>query len=53
VVDSASDSPQTVSLSGTGVAGRCGGKGDECYRGRPCCSGLACVPDGNRAHCEP
>lgn len=53
VLDSASDSPQTVSLSGTGVAGRCGGKGDECYRGRPCCSGLACVPDGNRAHCEP
>ncbi|HTT24728.1 MAG TPA: choice-of-anchor D domain-containing protein [Candidatus Sulfotelmatobacter sp.] len=53
VADSAADSPQIVSLSGTGAAARCGGKGDECYSGRPCCSGLACVPDGNRAHCEP
>jgi hypothetical protein len=53
VADSAGDSPQIVSLSGTGVAGRCGSKGDECYSGRPCCSGLKCTFGGDRSFCEP
>lgn len=50
--DSAADSPQTVSLSGTGVAGSCRTKGEQCYSGHPCCLGLQCVAQGNRDYCE-
>ena len=50
--DSAPDSPQVVSLSGTGVAGACRVKEEECYSGHPCCPGLQCVAEGNRAFCQ-
>jgi hypothetical protein len=53
VADSAADSPQIVSLSGTGVAGQCRSKGEQCYSGHPCCPGLTCVPASTRAFCEP
>ena len=53
VADSAADSPQTVSLSGTGGGGRCQIKGEECIRSAPCCSGLVCTFEGNRSKCEP
>ncbi len=48
VTDSAADSPQIVSLSG-GV--NCQTKGEQCYGGHPCCAGLQCVAEGNRAYC--
>jgi hypothetical protein len=45
VVDNATGSPQIVSLSGTGVAGMCISKGQQCGRpGTVCCSGLQCSP---------
>jgi len=48
--DNAADSPQIVSLSGTGVAGQCGGVGYPCDRGVPCCPGLVCTfKGGDRA----
>ncbi len=50
--DSAAESPQTVSLSGTGVAGQCRTKGQQCYLGHPCCLGLVCVAQGDRDYCE-
>ena len=50
--DSAADSPQTVSLSGTGIAGQCRTKGQQCYLGHPCCLGLVCVAQGDRDYCE-
>lgn len=50
--DSAADSPQTVSLSGTGVAGQCRTKGQQCYLGHQCCPGLQCVAASDRAFCE-
>jgi hypothetical protein len=52
-VDSAADSPQMVSLSGTGVAGQCRSKGEQCYSGHACCAGLQCVALGDRHYCEP
>jgi hypothetical protein len=52
VADNAADSPQTVSLSGNGVAGQCRSKGEECYSGHPCCPGLACAECGAaRCYC--
>jgi hypothetical protein len=53
VADTAADSPQIVSLSGTGVGGRCGHQGEQCWPGHPCCSGLTCRKLGLRAFCEP
>jgi ASPM-SPD-2-Hydin domain-containing protein/centrosomal CEP192-like protein len=54
VTDSAADSPQIVSLSGTGVAGQCTPAGQQCPPQRPaCCPGLMCVAEGNRDKCEP
>ncbi len=50
--DSAPDSPQIVPLSGTGVAGTCRHKGEECYAGHPCCPGLTCVAEGDRDYCQ-
>ena len=52
VTDSAADSPQVVSLSGTSVAGQCRSKGEQCYSGHPCCPGLQCVAEGDRDFCE-
>ncbi len=51
VADSAGDSPQTVSLSGTGTAGACRTKGEQCYSGHPCCLGLVCAAEGDRDFC--
>jgi hypothetical protein len=50
LTDNAPDSPQMVSLSG-GV-GQCRSKGEQCYSGHPCCDGLQCVAEGDRAYCE-
>jgi probable HAF family extracellular repeat protein len=52
VTDDAPGSPQIVSLSGTGVAGRCQSKGENCYLGHPCCAGLTCVATNLRHICE-
>jgi len=46
LTDNAADSPQTVSLSGNGVAGQCSSKEEACYVGHPCCPGLACAECG-------
>jgi probable HAF family extracellular repeat protein len=54
VSDNAAGSPQKVSLSGTGVAGRCIAYGGQCpFQYPPCCPGLVCTFLGNRAFCEP
>jgi probable HAF family extracellular repeat protein len=54
VTDSAAGSPQSVSMSGTGVAGRCTPQEMECApQFPPCCPGLVCVPASTRAFCEP
>lgn len=50
--DSAANSPQIVSLSGTGVAGACRKAGEQCYNAHPCCPGLQCVAASTRAFCE-
>jgi Abnormal spindle-like microcephaly-assoc'd, ASPM-SPD-2-Hydin len=50
VADNASDNPQTVALSGTGI-GACQAGGEPCYTGHPCCPGLECVFEGDRAKC--
>jgi centrosomal CEP192-like protein/HYDIN/CFA65/VesB family protein len=50
--DSAADSPQIVPLSGTGVAGACRRRGEQCYYAHPCCPGLQCVAASTRAFCE-
>jgi hypothetical protein len=52
IKDSAAASPQTVSLSGAGVAGMCLPVGAECLPGYHCCPGLMCVPASTRAFCE-
>ena len=56
VMDSATDSPQTVALSGTGVSGgMCSRIGQFCAF-RRCCPGLICVQYGNIAvdrYCRP
>ncbi|SRR6266496_1143738 len=48
VTDNAPGSPQMVSLSGTGVAGKCVPLGRQCSSTLQCCSGLQCVAGGNR-----
>jgi hypothetical protein len=54
VADSAADSAQTVSLSGTGFTGKsCQPQGAPCYAGHNCCSGLVCTFEGDRSKCEP
>ncbi len=54
VRDDGSGSPQIVSLSGTGIAGRCTAQGQECApQLPPCCPGLVCQFRGNRDFCEP
>jgi hypothetical protein len=54
VTDNGSDSPQTVSLSGIGVAGKCTPEGEECPpQFPPCCPGLVCAPASDRAFCVP
>lgn len=52
VTDNATDSPQMVSLSGTDTAGSCTPAGAQCPPQRPpCCPGLMCVLEGDRAFC--
>ena len=48
VTDNASDSPQSVTLSGSGVAGSCSRFGQLCYpsSAQKCCQGLTCVFEG-------
>lgn len=54
ISDNASDSPQSVALSGAGAGGRCSPQGMQCPpQFPPCCPGLACVAEGNRAFCQP
>jgi hypothetical protein len=54
ITDNAEGSPQSVALSGTGVGGQCTPQGRECPpQFPPCCPGLGCVAEGNRAFCEP
>lgn len=52
VNDNASGSPQTVSLTGAGVAGQCVPRGMQCRTNLPCCAGLSCVSTGLRGRCE-
>ena len=52
VNDNASGSPQTVSLTGVGVAGLCVPRGMQCRSNLPCCAGLSCVSTGLRGRCE-
>jgi trimeric autotransporter adhesin len=50
--DNAVDSPQTASLSGTGV-GQCTPAGQQCPpQAPPCCRGSMCVAEGDRNYCE-
>jgi Abnormal spindle-like microcephaly-assoc'd, ASPM-SPD-2-Hydin len=51
VTDNASDSPQTVSLSGIGIAGSCVKKGGQCPPWTHCCPGLVCSAASDRAFC--
>ncbi len=53
VADNTKSSPQTVSLTGDGLAsgGSCSPAGTECLPWRPCCPGLVCVPASTRAFC--
>jgi hypothetical protein len=54
VANTAADSPQTVALSGYGVAGGCTPARQQCPpTAPPCCSGLQCVAQGDRNYCEP
>jgi len=54
ITDNAAGSPQSVSLNGTGVGGRCTPEGMQCPpQAPPCCPGLVCVPASTRAFCEP
>jgi hypothetical protein len=55
VTDDAPNNPQTVSLSGTGVAGKCTPKAGFCTSSLQCCAGLQCkFIGGNRGsyRCE-
>jgi len=56
ITDNASDSPQIVSLTGTGttvLGGSCSSKGQQCPpQFPPCCAGLVCTPASTRAFCE-
>lgn len=47
ITDNARDSPQSVSLTGTGVAGMCFRKGANCTTSRQCCTGLHCAFNNN------
>ena len=53
ITDTAGGSPQMISLSGTGTAGRCSPQGAQCSDPLlpPCCPGLVCEFEGDRAHC--
>jgi probable HAF family extracellular repeat protein len=53
ITDNAGGSPQTISISGTGTAGRCSPQGAQCSDPLlpPCCPGLVCDFGGDRAHC--
>jgi probable HAF family extracellular repeat protein len=53
VTDNAGGSRQTISLSGTGTAGRCSPQGTECSDPLlpPCCPGLVCEYTGIRGFC--
>jgi probable HAF family extracellular repeat protein len=51
VSDNAAGSPRRVSLSGTGVAGRCTPVGGTCNPYFPCCPGLHCVGTDVRPYC--
>lgn len=53
ITDNAPNSPQTASLTGTGVAGQCLPIGQQCRPGYECCPGLTCRPASTRAFCEP
>jgi hypothetical protein len=58
ITDNAKDSPQTISLSGTGTStgGACSVRSQECGSTpplHPCCSGLTCSPASTRAFCVP
>jgi len=46
VTDNGAGSPQTVSLTGSGVAGKCQSKGMACSVVSRCCPGLQCVVTG-------
>lgn len=46
LTDNAPGSPQTVTLRGTGAAGRCVSFGRQCTAQRSCCPGLKCVFSG-------
>jgi hypothetical protein len=52
ITENAAGTPQTISLSGTGVAGKCVSKGQQCRPGTACCAGLSCVAIGLRGACE-
>ena len=54
VSDNAAGSPQTVTLNGNCIGGKCGEVGQECGAPQlsPCCPGLVCVPASTRAFCE-
>jgi probable HAF family extracellular repeat protein len=54
VSDNAAGSPQTITLNGNCVGGKCGEVGQECGAPQlsPCCPGLVCVPASTRAFCE-
>lgn len=48
VSDNGAGSPQTVSLTGSGVAGKCESKGKAYSSANPCCPGLQCVLTDNQ-----
>jgi hypothetical protein len=55
--DNANDTPQKISLSGTGssVGGSCSVQSQQCGTSQlpPCCSGLTCTTSSNGAFCQP
>jgi hypothetical protein len=52
ITDDASSSPQVVSLSGTGTAGKCVAAGGLCTSSSQCCSGLTCRLRGFQGVCR-
>jgi len=54
--DNAADTPQKISLSGTGssIGGSCSVQPQQCGSGAlaPCCSGLTCTTSTNGAFCQ-
>jgi hypothetical protein len=55
--DNAADTPQKISLSGTGssIGGSCSVQPQQCGSSAlpPCCSGLTCTTNTNGAFCQP